>query len=228
LASKDAIANLFGSVNLLADRPFEIGDWVVVEGVEGNVETVGFRSTRIRTPNNSLVTLPNSRLTTAVLDNLGRRRYRRVKMTLPLAYDTPPERIEAFCEGIRELIRRHPYTRKDYYHVYFHQFSAAALDVLLDSFLDCQDLAVELRERHRLLVDVLRLAEGLRIAFAAPPRPAQNAANVSKESLDDDARLLRADPPQAGRRRAAQIAGPLVPPEKRPGPVVFDGASPVD
>lgn len=169
-ASKDAISNLFGSVTVLTDRPFEIGDWVITEGVEGSVETVGFRSTRIRTFYNSLITLPNSRLTTAVVDNMGRRRYRRIKMMLGVQYDTSPAQIEAFCEGIRELIGRHPYTRKDYYHVYFNELGDSSLNILLYCFLECPDWSVELQEKHRLLLDILRLAAQLDVSFAFPTR----------------------------------------------------------
>jgi MscS family membrane protein len=170
LASKDAISNLFGSVTLLTDRPFEIGDWVIVEGVEGHVEEVGFRSTRIRTLANSLVTLPNSRLTTSIVDNLGRRRYRRLKMTLPLAYDTPPETIDALCEALRDVVGRHPNTRKDYIFAYLHQYTEKSLEVLLDCFFECPDLATELRLRGRLLTEVLRLARAQNVNFSSTPR----------------------------------------------------------
>ena len=65
---------------------------------------------------------------------------------LSLTYDTPPDKIDAFCEGVRELIRIHPYTRKDYFHVYFNQFSAASLDILLYTFLETPEWGTELRE----------------------------------------------------------------------------------
>ena len=109
----------------MPEEPVEADDTEAltpVDDVEGTVEKVGFRTTRIRTFYNSLITLPNLILLTAKVDNMGARRYRRVKAMLSLTYDTPPEKIDAFCEGIRELIRRHPYTRKDYYHVYFNEF----------------------------------------------------------------------------------------------------------
>jgi MscS family membrane protein len=167
-AAKDTVANLFGSLTVLVDRPFEIGDWIVTDGAEGSVETVGMRSTRVRTFYNSLITIPNSNLTTAVVDNMGRRRYRRIKTMLGLEYDTPPDKIEAFCEGVRELIRRHPYTRKDYYHVYLNQFSASSLDVLLYCFIECPDWAIELREKQRLFLDILKLADALGVSFAFP------------------------------------------------------------
>ena len=76
LAAKDALGNLFGSLTVVVDRPFEIGDWIVTNDVEGTVESVGMRSTRIRTFYNSQVVLPNNLLTTAIVDNMGRRRFR--------------------------------------------------------------------------------------------------------------------------------------------------------
>jgi MscS family membrane protein len=102
------------------------------------------------------------------VDNYGARRFRRAKTTLSILYSTPPEKIEAFCEGIRELVRLHPYTRKDYYHVYFNEFSASSLDILLYIFFDAPDWATELRERHYLFLDILRLAQRLGVEFAFP------------------------------------------------------------
>jgi MscS family membrane protein len=211
LASKDAVSNMIGSFNLLADRPFEIGDWVIIEGVEGTIEQVGFRSTRIRTFYNSLVTLPNSRLTTAILDNMGRRRYRRLKTSLSLAFDSHTPRIEAFCEGIRELIRRDPYTRKDYFLVYVNQIAEKSLDVQVDCFFECPDLPTELRERHRLMLDILALGDRLRVRFTAAP--AQHPHGPADEAQE---RLIGDDPIGAGQQVAAQIAGGTQTAERRP------------
>ena len=217
LASKDAVSNFFGSITVLMDRPFEVGDWVVTDNIEGSVETVGFRSTRIRTFYNSLITLPNSRLTTAVVDNMGRRRYRRVKTTLGLQYDTPPEQIDAFCEGVRELIRRHPYTRKDYYHVYLNELSASSVDILLYCFLECPDWSVELRERHRLLADILKLAHSLGVSFAFPTR----TIHMDNAPTPDPPERSWSDPLIAGQTLAARIAGDSS--TTPSGPVEFRG-----
>jgi MscS family membrane protein len=124
----------------------------------------------VRTFYNSVITIPNARLVNASVDNLGARRYRRLKCMLSLQYDTRPEKIEAFCEGVRELIRRHPYTRKDYYMVYLNQLSDSSLDILLYAFHEAPDWATELRERHRLFVDIIRLAQRLGVEFAFPTR----------------------------------------------------------
>lgn len=167
-AAKDTVENFFGSIAVLFDRPFDIGDWVVVDSTEGIVEEVGFRSTRVRTFYNSLVTIPNANLVRAVVDNYGRRRYRRWKTTLGVQYDTSPETLVEFTEGIRELVRLHPYTRKDYYEVYCNEFGASSLDILLYVFFDVPDWNTELRERERLFLDVVRLADQLGVQFAFP------------------------------------------------------------
>jgi MscS family membrane protein len=170
LAAKDTVENLFGSVTVLVDRPFQVGDWVVIGDHEGTVEEIGFRSMRLRTFYNSRITIPNSLLVKSAVDNLGERRYRRVKCMIGVQYDTSPEKVEAFCEGIRELIRRHPYTRKDYYMVYFNAFADSSLNILLYAFHETPDWATELRERHRLFVDIVRLAGRLGVEFAFPTR----------------------------------------------------------
>ena len=120
----------------------------------------------------------------AVVDNYGRRQYRRWKTHIGVQYDTPVDRIETFCEGIRELIRCHPYTRKDYYMVYLNGLGAHSLDVLLYAFLECPDWGTELREKHRLFADVLRVAEELEVDFAFPT---QTLHVVGEPPPDDEA-----------------------------------------
>jgi len=87
---------------------------------------------------------------------------------LGITYDTPPEKIDAFCEGIRDLVRGHPYTRKDYFHVYLNDFGSYSLQILVYVFFATPDWATELRERHRLGVDIIRLATDLGVKFAFP------------------------------------------------------------
>ncbi|MBR9978722.1 MAG: mechanosensitive ion channel family protein [Bacteroidetes bacterium] len=186
LAAKDTVENLFGSLTVMFDKPFEIGDWIKIGDLEGTVEDVGFRSTRIRTFYNSQISMPNSRLVSIPVDNLGRRRYRRVSTTLGVQYDTPPDTIDAFCEGIRELIRKHPYTRKDMYMVYFNEFADFSLNILLYVFHETPDWPTELRERHRLFTDILRLARKLGVEFAFPTQTLHiaNAPPIELRSSD--------------------------------------------
>ena len=168
LAAKDTLANFFGSLTIFADRPFQIGDWVVIGSVEGTVEEVGFRSTRVRTFYDSLVTVPNSKVADTTIDNMGQRRYRRFKATVSLTYDTSTEQMQAFVEGIRASILASPYTRKDSFEVHFHTMGSSSLDILVYAFFKVSSWTDELRGRHALQLEWMRLAEDLGVAFAFP------------------------------------------------------------
>ena len=167
-AFKNTIENFFGSVTVVLDRPFQVGDWVVCDKIEGTVEAVGMRSTRIRTFYNSLVTMPNSLLITNEVDNYGLRKYRRWSSTLGLSMQTPPDLVDAFCEALREIIRQHPYTRKDYYQVWLNEFGNSTYDVMIYVFWEAPDWQTELRERHRFMLEILRVAEAMDVSFAYP------------------------------------------------------------
>lgn len=167
-AAKDTLANFFGSIMLVLDRPFDIGDVIHTGDIEGTVVEVGFRSTRIRTFYDSIITVSNGELMNRSIDNKGKRRYRRLNSSLGLEYDTPPEKVEAFCEGIRQLILNHKWTRKDNFHVYFTNFGASSLDIQLVVFWETDDYAREQAEKHRLMIDILRLAKELEVSFAFP------------------------------------------------------------
>ena len=134
-------------------------------------------------------------------------------------------RLGAGSRGVRELLRRHPYTRKDYYHVYLNDFSDSSLNVLLYCFVECPDWSVELRERHRLLVDILKLAKGLDVSFAFPTRTL-HLFQEDQEASESPTELPA--PLEAGQREAAGIAGPLVSAGQRPGRVEFTGPTKVD
>jgi len=168
ISAQDLLKNMFGSLAVLMDRPFQVGDWVKIGEHEGNVIEVGFRTTRIRTFYNSVLTLPNSRLLDSAVDNMGARDFRRWKTTLGVEYCTAPEQIEAFCEGVRVLIRRHPNTRKDYFQVYAYEFGGSAIEILLNVFFEAPDWPTELSDRHRLLLDIFRLAATLGVSIAFP------------------------------------------------------------
>ena len=224
-AFKDSVENIFGTFTVLLDKPFQLGDWITVGDVDGTVEKVGFRSTRVRTFYNSIITVPNRHFVSAPVDNWGARRYRRIKETLAVTYDTPAEKIEAFCEGIRELIRAHPYTRKDYYHVYLNGFGASSLDIMLYCFVETPDWSMELREKHRLYADILRLAEELEIEFAFPSHsvymvPPGGKKHANRPESDQQGTQLGRD---AGSLVAANTLAPFG--GDKPGRVKFTQAS---
>lgn len=176
LAAKDTVANFFGSVMIFVDRPFQIGDWVKIGDAEGTVEEVGFRSTRIRTFYNSLITYPNARLVDTAVDNLGARKYRRYSTILSLTYNTPAEKMEEFLERLRGLILGMEGMRKDYFLVEFKEYGAHSLDVMLYCFMETPDWATELRVRTNLNLAVLRMAREIGVQFAFPTRTIEVSA----------------------------------------------------
>ena len=219
LAAKDTIANFFGSVMIFVDRPFQIGDWVVVDGAEGIIEEVGFRSTRIRTFYNSVITLPNARFMEAKIDNYGARQYRRTFVTLNLTYDTTPEQMQAFVEGVRAIIVANPHTRKDYYEVHMSGFGAHSLDVMLYFFFAVDSWSMELRERHNVYLEIMRLAKDLGVEFAFPTQ----TLFVDQVAAPGAARKLPEPQPTESMARVVDGYGPEGDRARPSGPRITDG-----
>ncbi len=168
LAAQDTIKNLFGSFLIFLDKPFKVGDYINIGGQEGTVEEVGIRSTRIRTPQNSLIYVPNGKLADTNVDNIGARIYRRMRFHIAITYDTHPDLIEEFVLGLREIIKKHPDTRKDFFIVELNEMGAASLDILFQTFFIVPDLQTEMKARHEVLLSILRLADRIGVRFAFP------------------------------------------------------------
>ena len=173
LAARDSIANLLGSLLILLEKPFRVGHVIRVAGNEGTVEDVGFRSTRIRTPDNSLVSIPNNAVVNATVENLSLRAMRRQRFFLQVTYDTPREMVEKLVAGVRRLILDHPLTNKSNFQVRFNNFSESSLDILVIFYLDVQDYSLELSEREAILLQTMDLVNEFGIEFAFPTRTLQ-------------------------------------------------------
>ena len=192
LAAQDTIKNLLGGLTVLADRPFQVGDWIVVGDTEGTVEKIGFRSMRVRTFKESLVTVPNGHLADHIVDNMGVRPYRRYDTTLHLPLSTPTEQVQAFCEGVRALLRANERVRQDYFFCELERIGDSTLEVLLYCFFAAPDWSAELRAKHILNLDILRLAQSLGVELSAPASAvrldgwlgsAPKSAAVSRDAL---------------------------------------------
>jgi MscS family membrane protein len=201
LAAQDTVANLFGALNIFLDKPFQIGDWVRVGDVEGTIEEVGFRSFRVRTFYNSLVTIPNSVITNTHVDNMGARHRRRVKTTLGLTYDTPPDKVQAFVEGVRAVLAAHPKVQKTY-EVHFYDFGASSLDILVYYHVVVESFTEELETRAANFLEFIRVAEELGVAFAFP------STSVYLESTPDKPLPPHPSPPIADLEATAARFGP--------------------
>ncbi|MCB9246421.1 MAG: mechanosensitive ion channel family protein [Flavobacteriales bacterium] len=168
LAAQDTVKNFFGSILIFIDKPFQIGDWIRFQEVDGMVEEVGLRATRIRTFANSITYVPNGLLANQVVDNMGLRKFRRFSTELTITYDTSPDMIQLFVEGVREIIRNHPTTRKDVFEVHLNSFGSSSLNVLLYMFFEVPTWSDELKGRHEIMTAILMLARDLGIRFAFP------------------------------------------------------------
>jgi len=168
LASKDTVANLFGSLVIFIDRPFQIGDWVEIGPVEGTVEEVGLRVTLIRTFANSLITVPNAQLTTTAINNWSRMRKRRIKLTLGLTYDTTPDKMEAAVEAVREVLRQEERIDQSFFLVNFTDLGAHSVDIFVYCFTITTRWDEHLQIRQDVLLKFMRAIKDLGLQFAFP------------------------------------------------------------
>ena len=183
LASQDTVKNLIGTIMIFLDKPFHIDDWIEAGEVVGTVERVGFRSTRVRAADTSIYQIPNSKLSEIVINNKGLRLYRRYNTNLGLRYDTPPVLIEAFVEGVRQLVIEHPETRSDSYNVEFTGFGDSALLIMVNVYFKSLAWGTEQSSKHRLHIAIIKLAEELGVEFAFP------STTVTIEQFPDKSNL---------------------------------------
>lgn len=170
LAAQDTAANVFGSITILLDQPFKIGDWVKIKDIEGTIEDIGFRSTRIRTFYNSQVTVPNSIMAKENIDNMGARPARRVRQVLGVAYETPPERIDEFCSRVRYLITQNHIVIPDSVVVAFTGFAESSLNILVNCNIQVNSGTEELAFQQNIYLEILKIAAEMRVDFAYPTR----------------------------------------------------------
>lgn len=167
LAAKDTLSNIFGSMMIILDRPFHIGDWVKAGDMEGTVEEIGFRSTKIRTFAKTLITVPNNIIANLSVDNISRMPKRRIKLTVGVTYETSPEQMRRAVEAIRELLRSHPAIDQDFFLVNFTDFNASSLDILVYCFTKTTVWGEYLDARQDVCLRIMDILEahGMEIAF---------------------------------------------------------------
>lgn len=169
-ASKDALANIFGSLMIIFDRPFKIGDQVLAGSMEGTVEEVGFRSTKIRTPARTLISVPNSIIANMPLDNVSRMPRRRIKLTLGLTYATTSAQLREVVGRLRTLLTTHPLVDPETVQVNFTDFGASSLDILVTCFTIPTAIGEHLDAREEVCLQIMDTIEGLGLKFAYPSR----------------------------------------------------------
>lgn len=151
LAAKDSLENILGSLTLLFDMPFGIGDWVKIGATEGAVEEINIRSTRIRTGEDSMVTLPNSNLINASVENFGARRFRRFRTQIIVSWQTRSSAIESFCSSLKNDIEAMPIVRQDGLFVAPTEAKEFGLAVLVQCLIECPTIDEEIAAKSCIL-----------------------------------------------------------------------------
>lgn len=182
-AAQDSVKNLIGTMVIFLDKPFQLGDWIAIGSVEGSVERVGFRSTKIRGADTTLYQIPNSKISEADINNKGLRIFRRYNTQLGIRYDTPPELIEAFVDGIKKLIALHPSTKSQSYNVDFISFGDFSLNISVNVYFKGLDWGEEQTAKHILHLAIVKLAAALGVEFAFPSSTMMIEQFPEKESL---------------------------------------------
>ena len=171
LAAKDTIANFFGSVTIFADRPFQIDELVRIGEHLGPVEEVGFRSTRIRTLNGHLITVPNSMIANSIVENVGRRPFIRRTSNITITYDSGHTRAKMAVEIIKEVLADVPQVNTDPERpprVYFSDFNDWSLNIYVSYWVRPADYWLYHQVNEQVNLEIMRRFEAEKIEFAFP------------------------------------------------------------
>jgi MscS family membrane protein len=170
LAAQKTLENLLGYFVILADEPLNVGEYVVFGDISGTVESIGFRSTRIRVLDQSLVTVPNKTIMDANVTNWSRLTKRRLNMTLGLSYSSSPDQILSVVQAIREMLRDHELVQPDSVTVQFVEFGENSLDILIICFMDAPVWADFQAARQDINLRIVRILTERGVDVAFPSR----------------------------------------------------------
>lgn len=170
LAAQDALANLFGYFVILADEPFIVGEYVVIGDVSGTVESVGFRSTRVRVLDQSLVTIPNKTVMNANISNWSRLLKRRLNMTLGIDYRNAPEKVLSVVQAVREMLMEHELVEPDSVVVQFVDFGTSSLDIMIICFMKTPNWNDFQAARQDINLKLMAIMQERGVELAVPVR----------------------------------------------------------
>ncbi len=168
LAAKDTARHLFGSIMIFTDSPFKVGDWIKTPDVEGTIEDIGMRSTRVRTFAQALVSVPNGNLADSAILNWSKMDRRRIKMTLGLTYATTSSQMQNILKEIRELLHNDEDIHQQTIYVYFSSFNESSLDIFCYFFTKTIKWGEYMAVRERIYLEFMRIVEENGASFAFP------------------------------------------------------------
>ncbi|MDX2111502.1 MAG: mechanosensitive ion channel family protein [Verrucomicrobiota bacterium] len=185
LAAKDTIANMYGAFAIATDRPFKVGDWIQVgDRVDGEVEEIGVRSTRVRTWPKALIIIPNNVLCNEYIVNWSRMPHRRIRQTLGVTYDTSPDQMRALLAEIRALIKNHPGIAEDGQHVRFVSFGSSSLDILVNYFTKTTVYAEHVAIQEGINLQMMEIVAKHGLSFAFPTQTVHFDGEIARSFAD--------------------------------------------
>lgn len=170
LAAKDALANLFGGIVIITEKPFTIGDWILTPSVEGTIEDISFRSTKVRTFADALVTVPNATLANESITNWSRMGKRRITFNLRVTYDTSRDRLKEVVNQIKDLLHHHPEIHQETIFVSFDQYADSGFDIFLYFFTKTTDWGKYLDVKEEINFEIMKILEDENVSVAVPSR----------------------------------------------------------
>lgn len=166
LAAQDTLANLFGAVAVFLDKPFKIGDRIKLDAVDGTVETIGLRSTRVRNLDGFLVTIPNKTMGNATITNVTRRPNIKTVMTIGITYDTPYEQVKRAVEILNKVYQGHAKTQDVW--ISFNRFGPSSLDITVIHWWNDTDYKAYLSGMQEMNLEIKRQFDAEKLSFAFP------------------------------------------------------------
>jgi len=168
LAAKDTASNFFGSMVIFTDQPFKVGDWIKTPEVEGTIETIGIRSTKVRTFARALVSVPNGNMANAAILNWSEMNKRRIKMTLGLTYGTTAAQMRTILKEMRELLQNDADIHQQTIYIHFTEFQDSALGIFCYFFTKTTHWGEYMEVRERINLELMEIVERNGAAFAFP------------------------------------------------------------
>jgi MscS family membrane protein len=170
LAAKDAIGNLFGGIVIITEKPFTLGDWIKTPSVEGTVEGITFRSTKVRTFEQAVVTMPNATLANEPITNWSKMGKRQVQFTLNVTYNTPKEKLETVIQQMDQLLRRNADIHPETIFVTFDEYKENGLEIFLYFFTKTTVWGEYLKIKEKINYEILEILENEGVSIALPSR----------------------------------------------------------
>lgn len=185
LAAKDALGNLFGGIIIITEKPFTIGDWIKTPSVEGIVEDITFRSTRVRTFAQAVVTVPNATLSNEPITNWSQMGKRQITFNLGVTYDTPKVKLESTITKIKSMLKNHPDIHQETIFVTFNEYNNSSLDIFLYFFTITTSWEEYLNVKENINFKIMEILEMEEVSVAFPTRTLHMVTDTENPSRNN-------------------------------------------